>query len=476
MKPDIQSMSDKTIARSISVLSVGLDQACLDIMTPLFENCRVKSLPYDFSLLMEQITPDPDIIVCGPAPIEISLIEVAQMLRMQYTQTPIYYITHNRTNYDRKNFIKNGFTESYLLPLDNDELVKGFNEAKRKASKLAPKTYRAVKIVDIRPGDTLDFETNVFLPLNNRYVQYTAAGVPLTKEKAEKLTKHGVKNVFVSTDQMQKFYKYTARVLRDLGNSNAISETEKRERVEGAVRDLISNVLQDTGKDTSFDQGQNLLNDCRQVVNTFILDSSESEWYSKLMKTVGELASSYNHATNVSTYAALFAIGVGIGDPAQIAVAGMLHDIGLVDVPAEILAKREEDMTNEEKEIFYRHPENTINILKQKKVSLSEDVYKMILQHHEKFNGSGYPKGMLGSKIMKEAQILALADRFDELTNAGSGKTSLTPREAIMYFKKQVSRDPSKMDFDPALLNGILKLFPTEDTHSETSSSATPAS
>jgi HD-GYP domain-containing protein (c-di-GMP phosphodiesterase class II) len=149
-------------------------------------------------------------------------------------------------------------------------------------------------------------------------------------------------------------------------------------------------------------------------------------------------------------------------DPTDVATAGLLHDIGLADVPSEIVAKLESQRTKEEQEIYKKHPEFTINILKKKKLILSEPITKAILQHHECFNGSGYPNQLAGNRICKEAQIVALADRFDELTTVSEGKPLMSPREAVDYLRKQALQDPTNQVFDPDLLKAVCKLFPAD--------------
>lgn len=445
----------------IEVWCIGMKEEALKLLSKTLEPTHLTPMLFDIEKLMEATEPTPTIILCGEPPPDIQAAEVAQMLRMQHQTQPIYYVTLNRTNYNRELFVKNGFSDSFLLPLDTSLIHKVITEYFTKISSGAIRSYRPVKIIDVSPGEALDFDTSVFLPTNKKYVKLSHAGDDLDGERLEKLKKHNMNNLYVATEQMQNFYKYTAEKLAKIGKSNTISETEKKEKMETAVRDLMSGLFNDTSKEATFEQGQELVSDCRHIVNNFIFTSDKGEWYKQLLNTMGEQGTSYSHLANVSTYAALFSIGLGIGDPAELATAGLLHDLGLADIPYEIVSKPASARTREGQALYEKHPEMTINILKARKFIMSDKLIKMILQHHERFNGTGYPNKLYGDRILKEAQVLALADEFDYLTAAQDGRPLMSPAQAVEHFRQQIANNPADMLFNPDLLKGLLKLFPS---------------
>jgi HD-GYP domain-containing protein (c-di-GMP phosphodiesterase class II) len=444
----------------IYVLCVGLEDFAKELLKDTLALAEVIFLTFDLDKLMEPLTNAPHLILCGPPTKDISIVEMGQMLSMQYKRVPLYFAAIDRVGYDRKEFVKNGFTDAYLLPMDLDVLQANAKDYFSKIANGEIKSYRAVKLLDIEPGVVLDFDTTIYLPSNNRYIKYSSAGDPIEKERLEKLNQHKMSSVYVTVDQMPKFYAFTASQLKQSASSDKLSATERKEKTEGAVRELVSGLFSTNVKEATFDHGQELLKDCREIVNSFISETSSAEWHKRLLATMGEISSSYGHAANVSTYAALFSIGLQIGNPSDLATAGLLHDLGEGNVPAEIVAKKEEDRTKEEQALYQKHPEYTLDILMQKKLILTEPISKAILQHHENYNGTGYPHQYVGSRISREAQILALADKFDELTSAAEGKPLMSPREAIEYFKGQVAKDAKKMIFDPELLRNLLRLFP----------------
>ena len=97
----------------------------------------------------------------------------------------------------------------------------------------------------------------------------------------------------------------------------------------------------------------------------------------------------------------------------RIRLAGILHDIGKIGVPDSILCKPG-PLTTEEMDQMRRHPELGARILSSSEL---DDVREWILAHHERPDGTGYPKGLTGDEIPIEAAILAVADAYEAMTS-----------------------------------------------------------
>jgi HD-GYP domain-containing protein (c-di-GMP phosphodiesterase class II) len=390
--------------------------------------------------------PQADLIFVGHAIEGVSLMELAQGLRGQYVSAPILYLTTQREGFEKKNFLKNGFTDAFLLPLDGTFLKRSIEDLTAQVKKF--KSYRPVKIIDLQPDEQLDFEVRVFLPQNKRYMTYTSAGEKLESDKVTKLKKHKIGSLFVAREDMKKFYEYSANRLIALGsndNQSAMSETEKTERLQGAVRDLFNTVVNTATDEATVDRGRGLVEDVKGIVNQYILNSAPSEWYTKLQQTIGESQDSYSHTTNVSSFAALFSIALKMGKPEELAMAGLFHDLGMADVPLSIASKPESEWTPEERKMYQKHPEYSLDIMKARKLIVPQPVMNAVVQHHERWDGKGYPKGIPGERMTVEAKIVALADQFDYLTCAQEGKRRLSPEEAIREISNSGQFDPEFM-------------------------------
>lgn len=153
--------------------------------------------------------------------------------------------------------------------------------------------------------------------------------------------------------------------------------------------------------------------------------------YEKIMEEVRQSGDSYSHAGRVNTYAALFAIALRTSNAEDVAVAGILHDVGVSLLPPEIQTKPEHGITKEELDLFRTHPQLTLDAAKNRKLLLGDMVIDAIVQHHERFIGGGYPANVEGRRMKAPTQLLALADRFDYLTRLEANLSPLEPEQAL---------------------------------------------
>jgi len=151
------------------------------------------------------------------------------------------------------------------------------------------------------------------------------------------------------------------------------------------------------------------------------------------------------HSDHVATYAALFAKQIGIpGDNVRlIKRAALLHDIGKIGIPDRILNKPDK-LTDEEFEQIKFHPIYGMELLKT--LDFLKDELVLILHHHEKYDGSGYPYGLKGNEIPMGSQIISLADVFDALTTDRPYRKGYSAEKAIKIMGKM-----SGENFQPAL-------------------------
>ena len=118
---------------------------------------------------------------------------------------------------------------------------------------------------------------------------------------------------------------------------------------------------------------------------------------------VSELASVIGNAMNLSN-----------GQIKAIRLAGMVHDIGKISIPAEILTKPT-TLTDLEREMIKTHPQAGYDILKH--IEFPWPISKIVLQHHERIDGSGYPHGLMEKDILLEARVLSIADVLDAISS-----------------------------------------------------------
>lgn len=114
--------------------------------------------------------------------------------------------------------------------------------------------------------------------------------------------------------------------------------------------------------------------------------------------------------------------------------ASALHDIGKINVPEEILNKPSK-LTDEEFDIIKKHPSDGAEMMRG---TFYEELAPIIEQHHERLNGSGYPKGLKGEEILLEAKIIAVSDTFDAMTENRVYRKASNAQEAFDVIKSAV--------------------------------------
>lgn len=456
----MSSTNDKPI---LVVIGINANiRIFVEALKSIFEVIEKK---YESSILESALEHPVASIVCGPPEGFVSTIELGQSLRMIYPDLGIYFLTDSRNEFDRPSFQKNGFTDAFLIPNDQEIVSSTMRREASRASQGKIKAYKAVHLIDIPPDETLGFDLYIHLPANNKKIRYVAASESLSAERSTKLKKHHHQAAFVSEDEVKKFYQFTAKQLKNLVNSTKISETEKAEKREKAVRDLLTGFFSDPGKSDSISSGKEMLTDCQEIIKEFIVDDSESKtsWYDRMMAIANAESSSYNHSANVATFASLLSIATGIGDPKDLAFAGLLHEIGLTSVPAEICLKEKKDRSEKEQALFEQYPFFSVNLIRERKLIVSEKIITIIEQHRERFDGAGFPNRMPGPRIIKEAQILAFAIALEELTRVQDGQVRITIPEAIHQICVNGLANPGLAPIDPTVLRKIKSIFPKED-------------
>jgi diguanylate cyclase (GGDEF)-like protein/putative nucleotidyltransferase with HDIG domain len=152
------------------------------------------------------------------------------------------------------------------------------------------------------------------------------------------------------------------------------------------------------------------------------------------------------HSPKVANYAALIAEGLGLKEDEieQIRLGGMLHDIGKVGVPEQILNKNG-PLNPEEWELMKEHVRFGHKLLEPLRTLAS--VRAMVLHHHEMFDGSGYPEGRAGEEIPLGARIIAIADAYDTITSDRTYKKARAAHAALAEIERCAGAQ-----FDPHLV------------------------
>jgi response regulator RpfG family c-di-GMP phosphodiesterase len=170
------------------------------------------------------------------------------------------------------------------------------------------------------------------------------------------------------------------------------------------------------------------------------------------------------HGRRVAEHARCVAQRLGLPDPEvqSIMLAGLLHDIGKLGLPDELLGKPYNSLTQEQRALVMKHPVIGQNILMG--IDKLKDAALIVRHHHECYDGSGYPDHLAGIAIPQGSRILHVVNEYDSLLIGTLVQRSLKPAEALNFLIENRGKryDPAAVDAFAALLGETVKTGFTE--------------
>lgn len=270
------------------------------------------------------------------------------------------------------------------------------------------------------------YKDNIFKPLIKK-----GEGFNSTIQK--KIDQLQITDAYVLLDDHSQYEKDTQHYLSKLVHDTNIPIDTKSEILYDLTNETMQELFSGELNKAKIDRSQELINESIYVI---LSDESASR---AMMKVTSYDYYTYSHSVNVSVYALGFGAYLGL-DKVQLHLLGsaaILHDLGKEKIPNEIVNKNGR-LTDEEFTIMKKHPSLAVEILQ----SLGESntlLLKIIEQHHEKLDGSGYPNKLQKEDIHIYSQIITIADVFDALTTKRSYKDALKSYEALDIMCHQMS-------------------------------------
>ena len=162
------------------------------------------------------------------------------------------------------------------------------------------------------------------------------------------------------------------------------------------------------------------------------------------------------HTLRVTEMALKLGRAMGMGDEALVHLrrGGLLHDIGKMGVPDSVLLKTAQ-LSEDEQAVMRQHPEFAMQMLAP--ITYLQPALDVPYCHHEKWDGTGYPRGLKGEEIPLAARIFAVVDVWDALTNARPYRPAMRIEDAMQHL-----RDESGKHFDPTVVEFFLHLVAAE--------------
>jgi putative nucleotidyltransferase with HDIG domain len=204
-------------------------------------------------------------------------------------------------------------------------------------------------------------------------------------------------------------------------------EIETARDVHDKAKDLIENMMEELKKNRMPDV-EKVKETVDGMVDSIVRNPDALLWLTKL-KTKDSYT--YGHSIDVSIYLASFGRHLGLprDDLNMLGMAGMLQDIGKIRLPQEILEKNQR-LTPQELEIVKSHVTESVKILTDTP-GVPKQVLNIVANHHERFDGTGYPRKLQGDAIGMYASMAAIVDTFEAMTSERPYSKAMTAQEAL---------------------------------------------
>jgi polar amino acid transport system substrate-binding protein len=266
--------------------------------------------------------------------------------------------------------------------------------------------------------------------------------------------------IYIERRDDSKYSEEMINIFKSLGTYNSYTSLYAPIQVEGVNVGIICFECFD--KKSFSKDSKKVLKFYAQIISNFYamktFHEKEKKMYDDIVTALVsaiEINDKYTegHAKRVREYSCAIAEElelpkVKIND---ISTAALLHDIGKIGISTEILNKPGK-LTEEEYGIIKQHPVYTKTILE--KIRGFSTITNFAYNHHENYDGSGYPRGLKNNEIPLEAQIIQVADAYDAMTSERAYRKALSTEDALNIIKKEMGKQ-----FNPEIAKVAIKIF-----------------
>jgi len=281
------------------------------------------------------------------------------------------------------------------------------------------------------------------------YRLYRGPELEITAADLESLRSRGISRLYVASDEYASYQHYLREHLDSMLEDESVSPARRA----GCLNEVLRDTLGDIFRRGDLENRLREINDFgRKMVRTLCRDDLV---FSELRAFLYHDYHTFTHSANVAVYSVLLARESGIQDREEltaIAVGGLLHDAGKLDIPASILSKPGR-LDERETSVMRRHP-----VLGFRKLSHRPDLsfgqLMMIYQHHEHVDGKGYPVRCTARELHLWGRICAITDVFEALTSSRPYRPALNLPTA-----SRVMQERSGAAFDEDLLKCWIQIL-----------------
>ncbi len=303
--------------------------------------------------------------------------------------------------------------------------------------------FLKIRLSSIHPSTELTF--NIFVYINDHYTLYLRQGDKISFEKLMYLDAKSQGDFFYVP--VSEWGAYKAFIQEQI-NSAIIPIADKAQILKASSMAIVEELFEHPDVNVA-------LNSSRPVIENFVsFMETEPEAMSHLIGLSGHDFYTYNHSLDVSIYALGLGriLGMNQKELEELGLGSLFHDIGKRNVSLDILCKKGV-LSKDEWSIMQMHPQYGYVILNENS-SITEAMKAACFEHHESFQGNGYPQQLQAHEIHPHARIVAITDTYDALTTQRSYNVPLMPTDALDLMKEKLQGR-----YDPEMLKAMYSVL-----------------
>ncbi|RJP73124.1 MAG: HD domain-containing protein [Candidatus Abyssobacteria bacterium SURF_17] len=308
--------------------------------------------------------------------------------------------------------------------------------ATRKMEKTAA-DFREIPLHSLRINSVTNFDIYIKVAARNqeeRFVLYRERNIPFSESARKNLTDCGTDILYIDASDEKEYQLYLENNLEAIIKDDEVSHAEKSNAAYQCAIGLVEQLLENPRS------GEHVKRSKLFISNLVDYLLSDSHAFFSLMTSMSFNYLTYTHSVNVAVFGIALAHKLGQFTQHSINTIGsglILHDVGKGLIDPRILDKNG-PLNDDEWAVMKRHPADGANLLRSLG-NVSEQALIIVEGHHEKLDGSGYPRGIRGVDVHQYARIAAIADIFDALTTRRPYRPALRSFEALELMKKEMS-------------------------------------
>lgn len=308
--------------------------------------------------------------------------------------------------------------------------------------------FTQVKIDDLYSGKPVLFSIYIQLS-NNHYVKILHEGDTFSSERINKYKdEKGIEYLYFKNTDRKKYIKFTNHLVNKLAHGHTIDGKTKVSMLKNASEKFLEEICTEGMEPAVLDEGSAV---CKNI--TEVIECEES--LHLLLRDFTDFdPQAVSHAFAITFFSSVILKQLKWNSKKTVdtmSMACMFHDLGKTQLSPELLDIRPSDMTPEQLAEYKTHPTVGSDLLLKEK-HIHSSIRQIILQHHEYYDGSGFPNGSKGSQISNLAKIICLANDFvHTVTDHG-----LTPVEGV---KKMLSNESAVKKYDPKIMENFMHAF-----------------